>query len=85
MKTPKEILEECLSYYNVEGLVQEGSRLWMAIIDAMRTFAKDEPEQKPLTGWICPRCGKVIAPFITECEHIQTEYLTKLGGGTKDE
>ena len=47
MKTPKEILEECLSYYNVEGLVQEGSRLWMAIIDAMRTFAKDEPEQKP--------------------------------------
>jgi hypothetical protein len=57
MKLNKEILDENLSYYNVEGLVQEGSRLWMAIISAMNAV-RSEYELNDLTPEVkCDRCG----------------------------
>ena len=24
-------------------------------------------------GWICPKCGRVYAPFIPECQHCNEE------------
>ena len=24
-------------------------------------------------GWICPKCGRVYAPFIPECQHCNRE------------
>jgi hypothetical protein len=28
---------------------------------------KNEQQTPPMQGWICPRCGTVHSPFITEC------------------
>jgi len=39
------------------------------------------PKQKPvLTGWICPRCGVVHSPFVTECN---CPVPVKIWTGTK--
>lgn len=27
-------------------------------------------------GWICPKCGRVYAPFIPECQHCNKEVKT---------
>jgi len=53
MKPIREILEESLSYYNVEGLVQEGSRLEMAIINAMSNVAELAFKDGRVCGEIC--------------------------------
>lgn len=40
-------------------------------------------EENKMTGWQCPICGKVLAPWIIECDgdHIKIE-ITYSGQGT---
>lgn len=26
-------------------------------------------------GWICPKCGRVYAPYIAECQHCNKEVI----------
>lgn len=38
------------------------------------------PEQ---TGWICPKCGRVMAPFAFECSYCNKKYdITTINTGT---
>jgi uncharacterized OB-fold protein len=30
---------------------------------------KSTLESGGLTGWICPKCGRGLSPYITECPH----------------
>jgi hypothetical protein len=32
------------------------------------------------TGWICPRCGKVLAPYVLECRCSEQKNLVSYGG-----
>ena len=32
-------------------------------------------------GWICPKCGRVYAPFIPECQHCNKEVKSTTGTG----
>lgn len=38
-------------------------------------------------GWICPKCGRVYAPFIPECQYCNKEVksisVTTIGNGNK--
>ena len=40
-------------------------------------------------GWICPKCGRVLAPWVPECpchkEMAQTSNTFKLNLGTEEE
>lgn len=33
-------------------------------------------------GWICPKCGRVYAPFIPECQHCNCNKEVKSMNGT---
>ncbi len=30
-------------------------------------------------GWICPKCGRVYAPYIAECQHCNKEVKSTKG------
>ena len=32
------------------------------------------------SGWICPKCGRVYAPFIPECQHCNKEVKSTTKG-----
>ena len=29
----------------------------------------------PQQGWVCPKCGAVMAPFVPTCWHCQPRYV----------
>jgi hypothetical protein len=42
------------------------------------------PAPEPLYGWICPRCLRVWAPSVTECQHCRPAITNISSGGTID-
>lgn len=38
---------------------------------------KEVEHEKPLVGWICPRCKKVNAPDVKSCDCTTTEDTDK--------
>ncbi len=36
----------------------------------------------PSCGWECPRCGAVMAPFVTECLHCKPRPIYPYGGAS---
>jgi len=51
--------------------------------DCLFNYKKIAPHPSGLCGWVCPRCGKVHAPFMLECDcSPPTIISTGSGSGT---
>lgn len=38
----------------------------------------------PQTGWICPKCGRVMAPYIDHCLFCQVNHIHSYEGTVDD-
>lgn len=47
----------------------ELKRMVRKLIDLEREANKEQEKHSYLTGWVCPICGKVYAPYTTQCFH----------------
>ena len=67
----------CVWYVKpVEERAQEFVDLVQKVGEDCQAFGPDMPFGKPSTrvvpaGWICSRCQRVFAPYVSECPHCQ--------------
>lgn len=47
----------------------ELKRMVRKLIDLEQEVNKEQEKRSYLTGWVCPICGKVYAPYTTQCFH----------------
>jgi uncharacterized OB-fold protein len=43
----------------------------------METAIISEQKQTSLQGWVCPKCGRVLSPFTSECpcHNLNQQYV----------
>jgi len=47
-------------------------------------FSDEQWTTAPLTGWLCPKCGRGNSPFVTVCECGPSYRITSSGVTTED-
>ena len=84
----KILIDQCLQCWHLDDDTyrcrETGERIINPYVIPADCPLDDEPEQKLLTGWVCPRCGKPLASFITECDCSPIYLIGISGGGTKE-